>query len=257
MKVVILAGGIGSRLSEETDLKPKPMVEIGGKPILWHIMKLFSHYGFNDFIICLGYRGYLIKEYFHNYFIHSSNLFIDVKKNKFTPINSKPEPWKITLIDTGLDTMTGGRIKRIEKYIDNSTFMLTYGDGISDINLKKLLQFHKKNSQFATVTAIQPYEKYGALNLDNNSTVLSFREKPKNDELWINGGFFILEPGIFKYIKGDTSVWEKEPLEKLASQKKLKAYKHSGFWRCMDTYRDKLELEKLWQSGKPAWKIWK
>jgi len=257
MKVVILAGGIGSRLSEETEIRPKPMVEIGGKPILWHIMKIYSYYGFNDFIICLGYKGYMLKEYFNNYFIHSEDVTIDLSKNKVKLLGSKTEPWKVTLIDTGLNTMTGGRIKRIQKFIDDKAFMLTYGDGLSDVNLKELLAFHNKKAKLATITAVQPYARFGALDLDNNHTVLSFKEKPKGQSLWINGGFFVLEPEIFKYIKDDSTVWEREPMEKLTVQKKLNAYKHNGFWSCMDTLRDKLELERLWRSGNAPWKVWK
>jgi len=256
LKVVILAGGFGSRLSEETDLKPKPMIEIGEKPILWHIMKIYSHYGFNEFIICLGYKAYMIKEYFANYFIHSSDVTIDLSKNKVEVLGSKAEPWKVTLIDTGLNTMTGGRIKRIQKYIGNETFMLTYGDGIMDVNLKELLEFHKEKANYATVTATQPYARFGALDLDNNHNVLSFHEKPTGDGVWVNGGFFILEPEVFKYIKDDQSIWEREALEKLSEEKKLNAYKHTGFWKCMDTLRDKRELEQLWQAGKAPWKTW-
>ena len=257
MKTVILAGGIGSRLSEETDIKPKPMIEIGGKPIIWHIMKMYSHYGFNDFIICLGYKGYMIKEYFNNYFIHSEDVTIDLSKNKIKVLGSKTEPWKVTLIDTGLNTMTGGRIKRVQKYIGDKTFMLTYGDGLSNVNLKELLAFHRKMAKSATITAVQPYARFGALDLDNNHTVLSFKEKPKGQSLWINGGFFVLEPEIFKYIKDDNSVWEREPMERLTAQKKFNAYKHNGFWNCMDTLRDKLELDRLWRIGEAPWKAWK
>lgn len=256
MKIVILAGGFGSRLSEETDLKPKPMIEIGEKPILWHIMKIYSHYGFNEFIICLGYKAYMIKEYFANYFIHSSDVTIDLGKNKVEVLGSKAEPWKVTLIDTGLNTMTGGRIKRIQKYIGNETFMLTYGDGLADINLKKLLEFHKEKSGYATVTAMQPSARFGALDLDNQHNVLSFHEKPTGDGVWVNGGFFILEPEVFKYLKDDSSVWEREALEELSREKQLNAYKHTGFWKCMDTLRDRRELEQLWQAQKAPWKRW-
>ncbi len=257
MKTVILAGGFGSRLSEETDIKPKPMLEIGGKPIIWHIMKMYSHYGFNDFIVCLGYKGYMIKEYFTNYFIHSEDVTIDLSRNKIKVLGSKTEPWKVTLIDTGLNTMTGGRIKRVREYIGDKRFMLTYGDGLSNVNLKELLSFHKKKSRSATITAVVPYARFGALDLDNNHTVLSFKEKPKGQSLWINGGFFVLEPEIFKYIKDDSTVWESEPIERLTAQKELNAYKHNGFWSCMDTLRDKLELERLWQTGDAPWKVWK
>ncbi len=257
MKIVILAGGIGSRLSEETDLKPKPMVEIGEKPILWHIMKIYSHYGFNDFIICLGYKGYMIKEYFANYFLHSSDVTIDFKKNKIEVLGSKAGPWKVTLMDTGLNTMTGGRIKRIQKYTGNQTFMMTYGDGLNTVNIKDLLEFHRKKAKLVTLTAVQPTARFGAVDLDDKHNVLSFHEKPKGDGLWVNGGFFVLEPGIFKYIKDDASIWERDSLEKLSSEGQMNAYKHSGFWKCMDTLRDKRELEQLWQTEKAPWKIWK
>ncbi|MFA5117940.1 MAG: glucose-1-phosphate cytidylyltransferase [Candidatus Omnitrophota bacterium] len=256
MKVVILAGGIGSRLSEETDLKPKPMVEIGEKPILWHIMKIFSSYGYNDFIICLGYKGYMIKEYFANIFLHSSDVTIDLEKNKITYLASKAEPWKVTLIDTGLNTMTGGRIHRIRKYIEG-TFMLTYGDGVSDVNIKDLVEFHKKKGKLATVTAVQPYARFGALALDDLHNVLSFREKPQGEGNWVNGGFFVLEPGVFDCVLDDRSIWEKDSLEQLSARKQLSAYKHAGFWKCMDTLRDKVELDRLWRSDEAPWKIWK
>ncbi|WP_022854420.1 glucose-1-phosphate cytidylyltransferase [Thermodesulfatator atlanticus] len=257
MKVVILAGGFGTRLSEETHLKPKPMVEIGGKPILWHIMKVYSAYGFNDFIICLGYKGYVIKEYFANYFLHMADVTIDLKNNKIEVHSAKAEPWRVTLVDTGLNTMTGGRIKRIQKFIGDETFMLTYGDGVGDIDIKTLVEFHKKHGKYATVTAVQPSGRFGALELDEKDNVLSFREKPRGDGAWINGGFFVLEPAVFDYIEGDETVWEREPLENLAKDGQLVAYKHRGFWKCMDTLRDKNELEKLWQSGNPPWKVWK
>ncbi len=257
MKVVILAGGFGSRLSEETDLKPKPMVEIGGKPMLWHIMKIYSHYGFNDFIICLGYKGYVIKEYFANYFLHQSDVTIDIKSNRVDVHYSKAEPWRVTLIDTGLNTMTGGRIKRIEKHV-NSTFMLTYGDGVADINIKELIKYHKKNKKYATITAVQPSGRFGAVSINEDGVVESFFEKPKGDNAWINGGFFVLEPEVFNYIKnGDNEIWEKAPLEELARDGQLVAYKHSGFWKCMDTLRDKIELENLWNTDRAPWKVWK
>lgn len=257
MKVVILAGGFGTRLSEETHLKPKPMVEIGGKPILWHIMKIYSAYGFNDFIICLGYKGYVIKEYFANYFLHMADVTIDLKDNKIEVHNAKAEPWRVTLVDTGLNTMTGGRIRRIQKFIGDETLMLTYGDGVGDIDIKTLVKFHKKHGKYATVTAVQPSGRFGALELDEKDNVLSFREKPRGDGAWINGGFFVLEPAIFSYIEGDETIWERDPLENLAKDGQLVAYKHRGFWKCMDTLRDKNELEKLWQSGNPPWKVWK
>jgi len=255
VKVVILAGGFGTRLSEETDIKPKPMVEIGGKPILWHIMKIYSSYGFNDFIICLGYKGYIIKEYFANYFLHMSDVTIDLKNNQIEVHNVKAEPWKVTLVDTGLNTMTGGRIKRIQKYIGNETFMLTYGDGVGNINIEELLNFHKKHGKYATLTAVQPSGRFGALDLNENQ-VKAFKEKPKGDGAWINGGFFVLEPQIFEYIEGDETIWERDPLENLAKDGQLMAYKHTGFWKPMDTLRDKRELEALWQSGNPPWKVW-
>lgn len=255
MKVVILAGGFGTRLSEETEMRPKPMVEIGGNPILWHIMKIYSTYGFNDFIICLGYKGYIIKEYFANYFIHNSDVTIDLKNNQIIVHSIKTEPWKVTLVDTGLNTMTGGRIKRIQPYIGNKTFMLTYGDGVGNVNIEELLQFHKSHGKYATLTAVQPSGRFGVLELTGNQ-VIRFEEKPKGDGAWINGGFFVLEPQIFDYIEGDETVWEKEPLEKLAKDGQLMAYKHRGFWKPMDTLRDKRELEMLWQSGNPPWKIW-
>ena len=256
MKVVILAGGMGTRISEETDLKPKPMIEIGGKPIIWHIMKIYSHYGFNDFVICLGYKGYMIKEYFANYFLHQADVTIDIKKNKMEIHHQKAEPWKVTLVDTGLDTMTGGRIKRIEKYVGNKAFMLTYGDGVADIDMKKLLNFHKESGKYVTLTSIQTIGRFGALNLDKNDNVLSFLEKPKGDGSWINGGFFVLESEIFKYID-DNSIWERTPLETFVGERQLSAYKHNGFWKCMDTLRDKIELENLWNNRKAPWKIWK
>lgn len=256
MKVVILAGGLGTRLSEETDLRPKPMVEIGGKPILWHIMKIYSSYGFNDFVVCLGYKGYVIKEYFANYFLHQSDVTIDLQNNSVKTLNSKAEPWKVTLVDTGIDTMTGGRIKRIQKFIGKKPFMLTYGDGVGSVNIKKLIEFHKKTMKCATMTAVQPAGRFGALNLDNSDTVLSFLEKPKGDGAWINGGFFVLEPEVFKYLKGDETVWEWEPLESLSRDRQLAAFKHTGLWRPMDTLRDKRELNEMWNSGKAEWKTW-
>lgn len=255
MKVVILAGGRGTRISEETEIIPKPMIEIGGKPILWHIMKAYSGYGFNQFIICLGYKGYVIKEYFSHYFLHKSDITIDLKDNKTTIHNTASEPWEITLVDTGLETMTGGRLKRVEKYIKNETFMMTYGDGVGDVNIKNLVKFHKKNRASATVTAVQPLGRFGSLDISTNNRVRSFLEKPKGDNSWVNAGYFILEPEVFKYIKGDDISWEKEPLEALASDGKLASYKHEGFWKCMDTLRDKNELEYLWRSGNAPWKV--
>ncbi len=256
MKVVILAGGLGTRISEETDLKPKPMVEIGGMPVLWHIAKIYSQYGFNDFIICLGYKGYMIKEYFANYFLHQSDVTIDLKENKIEVNDCKAESWKITLIDTGVDTMTGGRIKRIQKYVGNETFMLTYGDGVSNVNILELLEFHKKHGKYATITSVQPTGRYGMLNVDDKNNVLSFIEKPLSNGAWINGGFFVLEPQIFDYIPGNYTILEREPLENLVKDDQLVAFKHYGFWQAMDTLRDKRQLEALWQSGKAYWKIW-
>jgi len=256
MKVVILAGGFGTRLSEETDIKPKPMIEIGEKPILWHIIKIYSYYGFNDFIICLGYKGYIIKEYFSNYFLHQSDVTMDLEKNSMEIHQSKAEPWKITLVDTGLNTMTGGRIKRVQKYINDETFMLTYGDGVGSINISELFEFHKKHNKFATVTAVQPSGRFGALNLDKQANVLAFQEKPKGDNAWINGGFFVLEPQIFDYIECDETWWEREPMERLTKEGQLSAFFHKGFWHPMDTLRDKNYLEQLWKSGHAPWKIW-
>ncbi|MBI4707819.1 MAG: glucose-1-phosphate cytidylyltransferase [Candidatus Omnitrophica bacterium] len=256
MKVVILAGGLGTRLSEETELKPKPMVEIGGKPLIWHIMKLYSHYGFDDFLICLGYKGYVIKEYFSNYFLHQSDVTIDMKNNSVHVHNCKTEPWKVTLVDTGLNTMTGGRIKRIKEYINNETFMLTYGDGVSNVNIQKLAEFHKQHKKQATITAVQPLGRFGSMELDTDDKIISFKEKPKGDGAWINGGFFVLEPQIFNYIEGDDTFWEREPLEQLAKNGQLKAYKHHDFWKPMDTLRDKIELNKLWDSGRAEWQVW-
>ena len=257
MKTVILAGGLGTRLSEETDLRPKPMVEIGGKPILWHIMKIYSHYGYNDFIICCGYKSYFIKDYFYHYYMHSSDITVDLTSNKITYHNSTSEPWKITLVDTGLDTMTGGRIKRVQKYIGNEPFMLTYGDGVGNINIPELINFHKQNKKTVTLTAVLPDGKFGALQLNNSDDITEFREKPAGDGSWINGGFFVCEPKVFDYItKGDSSILEREPLEKLAADKQLKAYKHTGFWKPMDTLKQKIELNSLWNSDNPPWKVW-
>ena len=257
MKVVILCGGLGTRLREETEFRPKPMVEIGGKPILWHIMKIYSVFGFNEFIICLGYKGYMIKEYFSNYFLHQSDVSIDVKNNKIEVHKNVCEPWKVTLVDTGLNTMTGGRIKKIQPYVNNETFMLTYGDGVGNININELLKFYKDHRNYATLTAVQPIGRFGALEINAKSEITNFQEKPKGDKTWINGGFFVLEPQIFDYIKGDETVWERDPLENLARDAELIAYKHKGFWMCMDTLRDKKMLEELWASVNPPWKIWK
>jgi len=255
MKVVILAGGFGTRLSEETVVKPKPMVEIGGMPILWHIMKIYSTQGFNEFIICLGYKGFMIKEYFANYFLHLSDVTIELSTGNITVHNRKSEDIKMTLIDTGINTQTGGRVKRIAKYVGDETFMLTYGDGLSDINIPDLIDFHRANKKLATITAVRPPGRFGALVLDEN-LVLKFEEKPRGDGGWINGGFFVLEPQVFDYIKDDDTYWEREPMVDLASHKQLVAFKYNGFWKPMDTLRDKNELEELWKKGNAPWKIW-
>ncbi len=257
MKVVLLAGGMGTRLSEETDIRPKPMVEIGGKPILWHIMKIYSHYGINEFIVCLGYKGYFIKEYFHHYFLHNSDVTFDFSAGEQERMfhNSNAEPWKVTLVDTGAETMTGGRLKRVRDYIGNETFMMTYGDGVSDIDINKLLSFHKQKGKKATLTAVLPSGKFGALEIEGDE-IKSFIEKPKGDGNWINGGFFVLEPSVIDLIKDDSIIWEREPLEKLVSEGELAAYHHNGFWKPMDTLRDKIDLNAMWESGKAPWKLW-
>lgn len=257
MKVVILAGGLGTRLSEETDLKPKPMVEIGGRPILWHIMKIYSHYGFNDFVVLTGYKSHIIKEYFINYYSRYSDITVDMSSNSVEIHKTRTEPWKVTMLYTGKNTMTGGRIKKAQDYIGNETFMLTYGDGVANVNIPETIDFHKKSGKLATLTAIQPSGKFGAINIENNGEISSFMEKPKGDGAWINGGFFVLEPKIFDYIQdGDSTIWEKEPLENLAKDNQLNAYKHSGFWRPMDTLKDKIDLTEMWQSKAAPWKIW-
>jgi len=253
MKAVILAGGLGTRISEESHLKPKPMIEIGGKPILWHIMKVYSHYGINDFVICLGYRGYVIKEYFANYFLHMSDVTFDMAQNAMKVHEKHAEPWRVTLVDTGTDTATGGRLKRVRDYVGDSSFCFTYGDGVSDIDIGKLIEFHRSHGKFATVTAIQPPGRYGALDIADGS-VLSFQEKPAGDGAWINGGFFVLEPEVFDYIESDDTGWEYSPLQHLADQGQLMAFQHGGFWQAMDTLRDKMHLEDLWQKS-PPWKI--
>jgi glucose-1-phosphate cytidylyltransferase len=255
MKAVILAGGFGTRISEETHLKPKPMIEIGGMPILWHIMKNYSHYGINDFVICCGYKGYVIKEYFANYFLHMSDVTFDIKNNKMEVHKKSAEPWKITLVDTGINTMTGGRLKKIESHLDNETFCFTYGDGISNVNISESLKIHKDKGTIATVTAVQPPGKFGRMNLKGNS-VEHFEEKPIGDEGWINGGYFVLEPSVFKYLKNESTIWEREPLEELAKNKQLTAYKHTGFWHPVDTLWDKNYLENLWKENNVPWKIW-
>jgi glucose-1-phosphate cytidylyltransferase len=255
MKVVILAGGFGTRISEETHLRPKPMIEVGGKPILWHIMKIYSANGINEFIICLGYKGYMIKEYFANYFLHMSDVTFDLKNNKMEVHEQKTEPWHVTLVDTGELTMTGGRLKRVRKYLGGDDFCFTYGDGVGDINISELVKFHKKQKTLATCTAMQPPGRFGALDMDQNR-IVSFNEKPLGDGAWINGGYFVLSPRVIDYIDGDTTTWEKEPMEKLAREGQLAAFKHQGFWKPMDTLRDKNQLEELWISGKAPWKIW-
>jgi glucose-1-phosphate cytidylyltransferase len=256
MKLVILAGGLGTRIAEETLLKPKPMIEIGGKPILWHIMKIYSHYGINDFVICCGYKGYLIKEYFSNYFLHMSNVTFDMKNNIATFHQQNAEPWTVTLVDTGDNTQTGGRLKRVIEYIkDEESFCFTYGDGVSDINITELIEFHNKHKKLATVTAIQPPGRYGAIDIEDDR-VKGFFEKPKGDGGWINGGFFVLSPKCLNFIGSDSTAWETEPLKDIAEKNELVAYKHSGFWQSMDTLRDKNLLDHLWQTGKAPWKVW-
>ena len=258
MKVLLLAGGFGTRLSEETDVKPKPMVEIGGKPILWHIMKIYSTYGFNEFVVLLGYKGYIIKEYFANYFLHQSDVTIDLKHNRMEVLNNSSEPWKVTLLDTGLNTMTGGRIKKAKKVVGNEPFMLTYGDGIGNIDINKLLKFHKSHGKSMTMTSSQPDGRFGALNIDSNNKVLEFKEKPKGDGSWINAGYFVCEPDVFDYIDdGDDVVFEQKPLQNLAKDGKIYTHKHEGFWMPMDTLRDKNKLNEMWNQNKAPWKIWK
>lgn len=257
MKAVILAGGFGTRISEESAVRPKPMVEIGGKPILWHIMKIYLAYGISDFIICCGYKGHMIKEYFANYFLLRSDVTFDIKMNKMNIHQNNAEPWRVTLVDTGENTMTGGRLKRVRDYIGDETFCLTYGDGVSNINVNELTDFHRKQKVLATLTAVQPAGRFGAFELaQDQSKITKFREKPKGDGAWVNGGFFILEPGVIDYIDDDMSVWEQEPLARLARDGMLSAYKHFGFWQPMDTLRDKMYLENLWASGNPPWRIW-
>jgi glucose-1-phosphate cytidylyltransferase len=258
MKVVIFAGGLGTRISEETDARPKPMVEIGGKPILWHIMKIYSQYGFNEFIICLGYKGYVIKEYFMHYFLHNSDITIELGNNKVDIHGTNTESFKVTLVDTGQNTKTAGRLKQVHKYIGNEDFMLTYGDGVSDVDIKTLLEFHQSHNKIATVTAVQMDARFGGMDLGSNGDVVSFKEKAKDESKWINGGFFVLKPEVFNYLDGDMTdmMWEDEPLEKLTIDNQLAAYQHKGFWKCMDALRDKLELESLWQTNQAKWKIW-
>jgi glucose-1-phosphate cytidylyltransferase len=257
MKVVILAGGYGTRISEETDTRPKPMVEIGGKPILWHIMKIYSHYGFNEFVICLGYKGFFIKEYFANYFLHQSDLTIDLSDNSRQVHSNASENWKITLVDTGLNTMTGSRIKKIQKYIGNEPFLLTYGDGLSDINIAELVKNHKKSGKKCTVTGIRPQGRFGLMKIGANNDVINFAEKKDEDNSLINGGYFVCEPSVFDYIKdGDKDIWEKEPLESLAIDGELNLNYHNSFWKPMDSLKDKMDLNEMWNSGNAEWKIW-
>ena len=255
MKAVILAGGLGTRISEETGARPKPMIEIGGKPILWHIMKIYSAHGVNEFIVCLGYKGYLIKEYFANYFLHMSNVTFDMKHNKMEVHQNSAEPWKVTLVDTGENTMTGGRLKRVAQYLDGEVFCLTYGDGVGDVDITRTITFHREQGTLATLTATQMPGRFGALNMDQHK-IISFQEKPQGDGGWINGGFFVLSPKVIDYIEGDHTIWEREPMERLAQEGQLSAYKHDGFWQPMDTLRDKNHLEELWASGKAPWKTW-
>lgn len=257
MKVVILAGGFGTRISEESHLKPKPMIEIGNQPILWHIMKEYSAYGFNEFVICAGYKQQVIKEYFANYYLHRSDITFDfTADNSMVVHNNVAEPWKVSIVDTGLNTMTGGRIKRVREYIGNEPFMLTYGDGVCDINIAELYEFHKKGGKLATMTAIQPGGRFGTLDIDDSNTIERFSEKRKEDGGWINGGYMVIEPQVIDYIEGDDTVFEREPLERLAAEGQLQAYKHDGFWQCMDTLRDKTLLEELLEQNKAPWKIW-
>jgi len=255
MKAVILAGGQGTRISEETSVRPKPMIEIGGKPVLWHIMKIYSAHGINDFIICLGYKGYLIKEYFANYYLHMSDVTFDMSNNHMEVHQNNVEPWKVTLVDTGEDTMTGGRLKRAQSYLDDDDFCFTYGDGISDVNISELIKYHRRMDGIATLTAVQPPGRFGALDMDQQK-IVGFEEKPRGDGDRINGGFFVLSPGVFDYIEGDATVWERGPVENLAKEGKLSAFLHNGFWHPMDTLRDKNMLESLWDSGSPPWKVW-
>ena len=256
MKVVILAGGMGTRISEESHLRPKPLIEIGGKPILWHIMKIYSAHGLHDFIVCLGYKGYMVKEYFANYFLHMSDVTFDISKNSMEVHQNNVEPWRVTLIDTGESTMTGGRLKRVREYLKDEDFCFTYGDGVSDVDIGKLIAFHRAQKTLATVTAVQPPGRYGALHIEDRR-VTRFDEKPRGEAGWINGGFFVVSPAAVSYIEGDDTHWEREPLERLATEKQLAVHRHTGFWQPMDTLRDKNQLETLWDSGKAPWKVWK
>jgi glucose-1-phosphate cytidylyltransferase len=257
MKAVILAGGLGTRLSEETNIRPKPMVEIGGKPILWHIMKTYAAHGINDFIICCGYKGYIIKEYFANYFLHMSDVTFDMRFNQMNVHSGYAEPWRVTLVNTGDHTMTGGRLKRVREHLGNDTFCFTYGDGVSNVNITELIKFHKEQKTLSTLTAVQPAGRFGAISLGQEQTkITSFREKQDGEGAWVNGGYFVLEPDVIDFISDDSTVWEKEPLEKLADLEQLSAFRHSGFWQPMDTLRDKNYLEELWQKGQAPWKVW-
>ncbi len=257
MKAVILAGGLGTRLSEETSLRPKPMVEIGGKPILWHIMKIYAACGIDEFIVCCGYKAHVIKEYFANYFLNTCDVIFDIRGNKMQVLQNGAEPWKVTVVDTGDMTMTGGRLKRVQKYIGDETFCLTYGDGVSDVDIKGLVGFHKEQGTLATMTAVQPPGRFGAFSLHEGETKIeNFREKPQGDGAWVNGGFFVLEPKVMNYIEGDSTVWEREPLQHLAKDGMLSAYKHFGFWQPMDTLQDKKTLDESWKSGSAPWKTW-
>ena len=259
MKAVILAGGLGTRISEETHLKPKPMIDIGGRPILWHILKIYSAHGINDFIICAGYKGYVIKEYFANYFLHMSDVTFDMSRNSMEVHARNAEPWRVTVVDTGEETMTGGRLARVKPYLNDETFCFTYGDGVADINVTDLVAFHRTNKKLATLTAVQPPGRYGALGLNpaNQSEITSFQEKPEGDGAWVNGGYFVLEPKAIDYIiEGDSTIWERRPLATLANEGQLSAYRHRGFWRPMDTLRDKVELENQWTAGTAPWKVW-
>ena len=255
MKAVILAGGLGTRISEESNLRPKPMIEIGGRPILWHIMKTYSAYGINDFVICCGYKGYVIKEYFANYFLHMSDVTFDMQENSMEVHHQKAEPWKVTVVDTGEDTMTGGRLKRVARYLGDEEFCFTYGDGVSDIDIGKLVEFHKQQGCLATLTAVQPPGRFGALMMQGEM-VSAFEEKPQGDGTWVNGGYFVLSPKVIDYIDDDTTIWEQGPLKALATEGKLSSFKHRGFWQPMDTLRDKVHLEDLWQAAKAPWRVW-
>jgi len=257
MKVLILAGGYGTRISEETDIRPKPMVEIGGKPILWHILKTYSHYGFNEFVILLGHKGYLVKEYFANYFLHQSDVTIDLSTNEVQVHSNASEPWKVTLLDTGTGSMTGGRILRAKHFVKDEPFMLTYGDGVSDVDLKKLLKFHQSHNKTVTATIVQPEGRFGSVDSDGDGRILQFLEKPQGDGVWVNGGFFVCQPKVFDYLTdGDATIFERAPLENLAKNSELYAYKHRGFWKCMDTLRDKVQLNKMWEENQAKWKVW-